>query len=85
MFDSTAGPRYHDVSPKLVDVTLPRRDLLELVYAYAELHGIDRAEVNRIAEETIIKQPASGDSCLARLEKKRKPHREIRGGYNYTW
>ncbi len=85
MFDSPLGPRYADVSPDSEDTAIPKSDLLELVYAYGELRGIDHAEVNRIVEETIIKEPAYGEpSCLARQEKK-KPQREIRAGYNYTW
>lgn len=84
MFDSPTGPRYHDVSPKSKDITLSKHDLLELVYAYGELHGIDRAGVNAIVEETIIVGAAS--DCFAKLEKKKpQQKRGIVAGYNYTW
>ncbi len=79
LFDSLAGPRYHDVSLKPDDIAIPKSDLLELVYAYGELHGIDYNEVNKIVEETIIKEPVYGESCLAGLDKKiRQKRHEIR-------
>lgn len=88
LFDAPSGPRYHDVSLNPENTIISKHNLIDLVYAYGELHGIERDDVNRIVGETIIKEPANGEpSCLARLLKKNKPQceREIRAGYNYTW
>lgn len=79
LFDSPAGPRYHDVSLNPESTIISKHDLVDLAYAYGELHGVERDDVNRVVEETIIKEPAHGESCLVRLDKKiRQKRYEIR-------